>query len=84
MSAVTLLKGASFLATGRLGPVHCGLSRNKIAAMLGPPDMWIGATIDSEVVHEGAEWPAGTEPEFPPIESTASSSSASIPSGRMR
>jgi hypothetical protein len=33
---------SDFLATGRLGPVHCGLSRNQVAGMLGPPDGWIG------------------------------------------
>ena len=32
---------SDFLATGRLGPVHCGLSRNEVAKMLGPPDAWI-------------------------------------------
>ena len=32
---------SDFLATGRLGPVHCGLSRNQVAVMLGPPDGWI-------------------------------------------
>jgi len=32
---------SDFLATGRLGPVDCGLSRNQVAAMLGPPDGWI-------------------------------------------
>ena len=62
----TRVRLADFLATGRLGPVHCGLSRNKIALMLGPPDMWTGATIDEQVMREGAEWPAGTEPAFAP------------------
>jgi hypothetical protein len=56
---------ADFLATGRLGPVHCGLSRNQVAMMLGPPDGWIGAPIDEGVLREGAERPARIEPEFP-------------------
>jgi hypothetical protein len=54
-----------FLATGRLGPVHCGLSRNQLAFVLGPPKYWTGTYEDENVLRESAEWPAGAEPRFP-------------------
>ena len=40
--AVARVAIADFLATGRLGPVHTGLDRNRIASLLGVPDGWIG------------------------------------------
>ena len=72
---------ADFLATGRLGPVHCGLSRN-IALMLGPPDMWVGATIDEQVMREGG-MAGGRRAEFPLLGHGKLELSAR-PSGRMR
>ena len=40
--AVARVPVAEFLATGRLGPVHAGLDRSRIASLLGAPDGWIG------------------------------------------
>lgn len=54
-SAVTYLASpvahimlADFLATGRLGPVHCGLNRNQVALALGAPDGWIARRSGEE------------------------------------
>lgn len=32
---------ANFLRTGRLGPLHCGLTPAQVAELLGVPDAWI-------------------------------------------
>jgi hypothetical protein len=65
-AAVARVAIADFLATGRLGPVHHGLTRNLVASLLGAPDGWIGEPAAGEpATGDHADAMAGAQPALP-------------------